>query len=775
MAYLQSPGVLVREFDTTTSVPGVAVSPAAIAGVFQWGPIDEAVLVDQETVLVDRFFKPSNFNPETWFSAQAFLSYSDSLFISRAADVTGNTVNKTFTGNSTNLAAQSGNSVVQLASTTNLSVGMKLLYANAAGLPLGATISTVNSTTVTLSSAASANVENLELVFRENVTYTAAALQSDLNYDVSDISDWDSLVVKNEEDYVNRTASFDVASLWVARFPGEPGNSLRVAVCDTFNQFKSNTALSPNALFSNTVSGLSVAVGSNTITVTVSPTDTANTTQVAAANTLALAAQEALTVGDLIEVGNTKIGFQYLQATSIASVNNAANVYSFTITCDDEFKLAANVNLNHLTRYWEFYNTVDIPPAQSDYVLAYGNTSANDELHVVVVDEGGAFSGSPGTVLEVHRNLSRATDAKSADGASIYYKNFVNDNSKYVWHANDRTTARSNTASFVTSSTGSKPLSMRMVGGSSGLDEGSVPVGTIALAWDMFASSEDIDIGLLIAGKARGESVSNKTQLANYIHDNIALARNPKDCVLFVSPDYDDVVNNKGEEVEDVIAFRNDLRDTSYDFLDCGYKYVYDKYNDVNRWVPLCGDMAGLAARTDLTNDPWWSFAGLNRGQIKNSIRLAWNPRQSERDLLYKSNVNPVVSSAGAGTYLFGDKTLLSKPSAFDRINVRRLFIVLEKAIARASKFSLFEFNDDFTRAQFRNMVVPYLRDVKGRRGIYDFQVVCDATNNTPEVIDRNEFRGAIYIKPARSINYIILDFIAVRTGVSFSEVIGKY
>jgi phage tail sheath protein FI len=261
--------------------------------------------------------------------------------------------------------------------------------------------------------------------------------------------------------------------------------------------------------------------------------------------------------------------------------------------------------------------------------------------------------------------------------------------------------------------------------------------------------------------------------LANYIIDNICEVR--KDCVAFISPTKNDVVNNVGGELDAVLAFKNDIRSTSYAMVDSGYKYMYDKYNDVYRWVPINGDIAGLCVRTDSTNDPWWSPAGFNRGNLKNVIKLAYNPSKAHRDQLYKAGVNPVVAFPGQGIVLFGDKTALNKPSAFDRINVRRLFIVLEKAIATAAKFTLFEFNDEFTRAQFRNLVIPYLRDVKGRRGITDFLVVCDGTNNTAEVIDRNEFVGDIYIKPARSINFIQLNFVAVRTGVAFSEIVGKF
>jgi phage tail sheath protein FI len=268
---------------------------------------------------------------------------------------------------------------------------------------------------------------------------------------------------------------------------------------------------------------------------------------------------------------------------------------------------------------------------------------------------------------------------------------------------------------------------------------------------------------------------SNQT-LAVHIINNICETR--KDCIVCLSPRAADVVNNSiyvGKEAEDTIEFRNLLPSSSYAVMDSCWKYQYDKYNDVYRYVPMNGDTAGLMVRTDTTRDPWFSPAGFNRGNVKNVIKLSVNPKKAQRDILYKAGINPVVTFPGQGTILFGDKTLLAKPSAFDRINVRRLFIVLEKAISTASKFTLFEFNDAFTRSQFRNLVEPFLRDVQGRRGIFDFRVVCDDTNNTGEVIDRNEFIGDIYIKPARSINFIQLNFIAVRTGVDFEEVVGQF
>jgi phage tail sheath protein FI len=312
---------------------------------------------------------------------------------------------------------------------------------------------------------------------------------------------------------------------------------------------------------------------------------------------------------------------------------------------------------------------------------------------------------------------------------------------------------------------------MSFFGGSDGADEATLSIGSISLAYDKFKSPEDVDVSFLITGKARGGS--HGEQLPNYIIDNVADVR--KDCIVFVSPDRADVVNNIGSEATDIVEFRNALTASSYGFLDSGYKYQYDKYNDVYRYIPLNGDIAGLAVRSDNERDPWYSPAGFTRGVIKNVVKLAYNPKQADRDILYKADINPVVAFPGQGIILFGDKTLLGRPSAFDRINVRRLFIVLEKAIAIAARSYLFEFNDEFTRAQFKGLVDPFLADIQGRRGITDYRVVCDSTNNTAEVIDRNEFVGDIYIKPAKSINYIQLNCVAVRSGVEFNEIVGRF
>lgn len=383
----------------------------------------------------------------------------------------------------------------------------------------------------------------------------------------------------------------------------------------------------------------------------------------------------------------------------------------------------------------------------------------DDCVNIAILDTLGVFTGVTNGVLELYENVSAnntSTNAQLADGTNNYWLDVINTKSNYI--------VVGNTSINSFASAGDVTLS----GGANDFGEANVALTDVKTAYDVFENPDETDISLIMQGKARGDA--DKAELADYIA-NIAATR--MDAIAFVSPDKADVVSAADPKTT-VIAFANNVGASSYAVIDSGYKYRYDRYNDRYIYTPLNGDIAGLCARTDNTNDPWFSPAGYNRGNIKNVIKLAYNPSKTDRDALYQASVNPVVTQPGQGTILFGDKTALKRPSAFDRINVRRLFIVLEKAISRASKAMLFEFNDEFTRAQFRNMVEPFLRDVQGRRGIYDFKVVCDDTNNTAEVIDRNEFRGDIYIKPARSINFIQLNFVAVRTGVQFEEIIGK-
>jgi hypothetical protein len=402
-------------------------------------------------------------------------------------------------------------------------------------------------------------------------------------------------------------------------------------------------------------------------------------------------------------------------------------------------------------------------------------------MHIIVVDTLGKFAGISNTVLEKFSYVSKAMDSKNDDGSSNYWVNILNDRSEFIYAINPAinvstlsvdTTTWGSIAANVSFNQGNVSYTHTLANGTIGTT--AATDAQITAGYDLFKDAETWDISLIMTG-------AHSTTVAEHVVDNIAggTINQPdtgrRDVVVFISPDMNDVVDNAGSETTDIVSKRNEFNSTSFAVMDSNWKKQFDKYNNVYRWIPLNADIAGLCARTDFERDPWFSPAGFNRGHIKNVTRLAWNPGKSNRDTLYKNGINPVVQFKGEGVVLYGDKTMLTKPSAFDRINVRRLFIVLEKAITKASKYSLFEFNDEFTRAQFVALVEPYLRDVKGRRGIYDFRVVCDETNNTPEVIDRNEFIGDIYIKPARSINFIHLNFIAVRTGVAFSEVIGKF
>lgn len=403
----------------------------------------------------------------------------------------------------------------------------------------------------------------------------------------------------------------------------------------------------------------------------------------------------------------------------------------------------------------------DSAPATSDYAVTQGAT--DDELHIAVIDGNGQFSGVRNTILEKFPFLSKASDAKNSDGSTNFYKNVINEQSKFVWwmdHPSSGTnwgTQAAATGEFITLDAHFGDF---LVGGV----DAEPSSGDLNSAYSLFANKESVDVSLIITG-------NHPVEVVQHVIDNVVLDR--LDCVVFLSPPLATVRNNAGDEAADIVTFRNTTldRSTSYAVMDSGHKVQYDKYNDVLVNIPLNADTAGLCARTDITNDPWFSPAGLNRGAIKNAVKLLYSPNQTDRDTLYKNGINPVVSFPGQGIVLFGDKTLLAKPSAFDRINVRRLFIVLEKAIATSAKFQLFEFNDIFTRSQFKSLVEPFLRDVRGRRGITDFRVICDESNNTGEVIDRNEFVADIFIKPARSINFISLNFVATRTSVSFEEV----
>jgi hypothetical protein len=534
--------------------------------------------------------------------------------------------------------------------------------------------------------------------------------------------------IKNEDVWQNTYSTGQGSvGVWAARYPGSLGNSVTVSICPSANAWSQN--------------------------LTATQSITANVVNGSALVTMSANAYGYIATGDTLTVG----AYGDVEVTAVA-----AN--GLLVTVNTSALYTSTSNANPVTRTWGWAEYFDGAPGTSDYAASVNGS--RDEMHVIVIDEGGKFStgvGGANTVLEVYPYLSKASDARTGDGSTNYYRDVIFNKSNYVYWM-DHLTAGTNWGNAAAGITFTDTQVNSYTPLSGGLTDAATTA-TLETSYDLFANPDEVDVSLLLGGDA------NAT-VGSYLIDNIAKVR--KDCVVFLSPRQTDVVDQIGNEVDNITNFRNLLTSSTYAVLDSGWKYMFDKYNNLYRYVPLNADIAGTCVRTDTQNDPWWSPAGLNRGRIKNVIKLAWNPTQAERDDLYKIAVNPVVAFPGEGVILFGDKTLQSKPSAFDRINVRRLFIVLEKAIATASKYSLFEFNDEFTRAQFVNLVEPFLRDVQGRRGIYDFRVVCDETNNTPEVIDRNEFIGDIYVRPARSINYIQLNFVAVRTGVDFNEIVGR-
>ena len=543
-----------------------------------------------------------------------------------------------------------------------------------------------------------------------------------------------AIQIKNNDDYTdNYSTGQSAVGTFAAKTAGAWGNSLKVATCPSATAYEEAAK--------TTVNDASTAVGDTVITVT---------------------SASGINVGDILEFSTSVAGTDYdgykFRVTNIAT-NDLTIVRADTGSGGLHVPLTDGANVK---RRWRFYDLVNGAPGTSPYVSA--RNGVNDEIHVVVIDEDGVVSGTPNTVLEVYSKLSKASDAKSPQGDTNYYVDVLFNKSQYIFWMdhNSSGTNWGSAAAGITFTAVDIPTDESLSNGSNG---STVTVGQKKDAYEEFEDTETVDVGLIIAGSCN----------ATHIDNLITIAENRKDAMAFVSPERSDVVNvaNAYTQTNNIISFYSSISSSSYVVFDSGYKYQYDRYSDVYRYVPLNGDMAGLAARTDLIADSWYSPAGLNRGNVRGAVKLAYNPNKTQRDDLYRNRINPVVTFPGQGTVLFGDKTGLSAPSAFDRINVRRLFIVLEKAISTASKFQLFEFNDEFTRANFRNIVEPFLREVQGRRGITDFLVVCDETNNTGDVIDRNEFVAEIFVKPARSINFITLSFVATRTGVSFEEVAG--
>ena len=663
MAFSVSPSVIVREVDASQAVPAIATPPAAMAGVFRWGPTNEPILLSSENQLVDRFGAPNSGNYETFFVAADFLSYSNALYVVRADDGS----------------------------------------------------ETANSTTIDITE----ETVNGAIITTDNSVYGA----------------------------------------FEAKYQGALGNALQVAwVTSTGYE---NDVFAKGDIPTN-------QVANSQLDQTISFNSTSVEFELEVADRIS-----ELSSGDVLVVGNESIGYQELQVSAFAETaltettgtgNTAVTEtigYDYTISFTNRYTLAeTDLNLLSFKRKWQHNSN-------------FGRKPDTGNIHVAVIDATGDISGTPGFMLEKFENLSVTEGSTNAQGASNYYPTVIDGFSEWVKIANKATVADPDTGENVTQSytavigTATTAISRyeTMVGGTDAKTETKATLAHIGFALDTLKNSNEIDISFVLQGK--GDDAGTR---ANYIVSNICETR--KDCVAFLSPSKEAVVDElkMNSKLTNVLAYRNKVQNSSYSFMDSWYKYRYDKYNDVYRWTPLNGDMAGLAARVE----PWESPAGFRKGVIKNVIKLAFNPSKPMRDVLYGSDVNPVMSQTGQGIVLFGDKTGLGLPSAFDRLNVRRLFIAVEKAIATAAESFLFELNDDFTQTQFKNIVDPFLRDIQGRRGIIDYRVISDSTVNTPEVVDQNKFRASIFIKPARSINVIELTFVATRSGIEFDEIVGQ-
>lgn len=699
MANFVSPGINISEVDKTLAVGAVALTEGAIAGHFTWGPVDVPRTITSEEELVKAFGKPDANSADYFFTAANFLAYSSVL---RTVRVVNPDSGRAATAEADS-AVLSATAIFSINTSSNILIAVS---GNTSALFSGQTLVVANSTVAEQVTIAS--VANTEAAILTAVPTVAVTNANAYSYGV---------YVKNDEHY-NETFADGSASVgqWAAKYVGTLGNSLRIEVCGSVNAYAQTFAQS-----------------------------SINATAVLGNTAIAFSAN----VAGYFQTGDYLIsGSEEREVTSIAANGTVLSIAT---------AFSAALAGSEVGRRWRYSRLFGAAPGTSTYAQARGGSG--DEVHIVVVDARGLFTGAANTVLERYEFLSKASDAKADNGANNYYKDVLNRRSPYVWWFDHPDST--NWGAVATGTTFDVP---NLVQGDSlfgGTDGGNIASADVQRGYDLFRD-ELIETSLVLGGPS-------DAALANYIITNVIEAK--PYTMGFFSPAREDVVDNAGSEVTDAVAYRNSLPSTSYAVLDSGWKYQYDKYNDVYRYVPLNGDTAGCAVRADQVAESWYSPAGFSRGQIKNVVKLAFNPRQADRDDLYRNGINPIVSFPGQGTVLFGDKTLLAKPSAFDRIGVRRLFIALEKTIERSAKQQLFEQNDAFTRQAFVAMVEPYLRSVRGRRGILEYAVICDETNNPPDAVDRGEFRADIYVKAIKSINFVALQFVAVRSDVSFAEV----
>jgi len=721
-----SPGVLTREVDLTVGrAENVLDNIGAIAGPFAIGPVEEIIDISTEQDLVNNFGKPISTDAqyEYWMSAASYLSYGGILKVVRTD---GSTLNN-------------ANAGVGIASTTSLKIK---------------------------------NYDNYNSSFIDATNFTYAA-----------------------------------------KTPGKWANNLKVCTIDDLaDQRVAITTTNPGALGAVIGYGVTTAI-TNVVLPGAGTTSLFNGYLKGIITGITTDATNSNSTIDIkvlsrVSAAGTETPVTYAQGNSIQSFEAADTLYfvnnsgintgstASAVTVVDWYD-QQTLGLTNSIIYWK---SIAPKPASNNYSVQ--RNGKNDSMHIVVVDDTGSITGIQGNILEKHISVSKASDSVSSVNSpqKIWYKNYLANFSQYIyagynpslardaqWGSNPVATGFSSGFTPFTLPQGqwgqaAQGVTFSAIGNvtynfGGGVDYSanggmSASLGDLVSAYDLFSNKDRVAVDFLI----NGPGLANESDSQAKANKLISLAEGRKDCVAVVSPHRANVVDltNTTTQTNNVIRFFSALSSSSYAVFDSGYKYTYDRFNNLFRYIPCNADIAGLMMRTNINSYPWYSPAGQQRGVLNNAIKLAYNPSKDQRDLLYTARVNAIISQPGIGIYLFGDKTALGYASAFDRINVRRLFLTIEQALEKASQAQLFELNDQITRANFVNIVEPYLRDVQAKRGLYDFLVICDETNNTPDVIDNNEFRADIFLKPTKSINYVTLTFVATRTGISFEEVAGR-
>ena len=785
MAFQVSPGVSVAEVDLTTRIPVPSVSDGGVAGQFKWGPVLSPTMVVSEDDLREQFGKPNDSTFKSFFSAANFLAYSNKLRVVRCIDES--TALNATTGASGLYVSNSSSYQTSYENTTTPGTDFIAKYPGDLGNSMKISICLPDraNTTVTPDNTISLSA-NQEVIVTGNLSSVLNGIR--VNIDDAGVAGPGKA---HEELRVGDILRFESAgSVQTNPFDGRHGIVTSVANNSSFELELANGAplcgdaaqmqpedklirLPRSSFVQSSIHGVNQmgTVSFNPATDdsrTLSGTDTRF--------------DYMITVGDIIQFVDDNGTQQRRQVTAVT------NAISLTM----REPLTSQVTAQPITAIeWEFASDFETSPLTSTYAYKQsGNKDALDEIHVIVVDEDGEISATgrkdvrgkttQKEILYRGDSLSVANNAVNSEGNRLYYKDAINSSQWIYWADHDpigdELIVDSSSVSVAwgssvhttlpfngTYNTASTPLGRKTLSFSHGTDGIAVDDADTIKGFKKFREPGEIDVSLLISGEA-------SNTVAQYLVSDLVEYR--KDCVVFVSPEESDVVNKPvGEAVANIVNRRTQLPSSSYAVMDGNYKYQYDTYNSVYRYVPFNGDIAGVCAASDNIN-PFVSPAGFTRGNIRNVYGMALETSRANRDDLYVNGVNPIVTPSGGGKILMGDKTLLARPSAFDRINVRRLFIILEKAIANAVQFSMFEFNDAVTRGNFVSQVTPFLREVRAARGITDFRVICDTTNNPPSVVDRNEFRGDIFIKPNRSINFISLNFVAVASGVEFNEVV---